>query len=202
MSTKRAKSRLAGELGRFMQQYARKAQASDPNDRQYDRKLEKKMKRLSPAELSDLISGDEGGTTHGGSRKRMSSATQSAVRRCYADHRQPHSPPRGEEVKMKRLRREEPLPEKMQGRWIAVDDPLSELVVDGGEITCFGMVVNYEHKIIIEKGGALTVSLGIDDDRSLDDFQRANITGLVTTPDGQFHVYNARFGLRFVRPAS
>lgn len=42
-----------------MQQYARKTQTSEPNDRQYDRKLEKKMKRLSPSELSDLLSGDE-----------------------------------------------------------------------------------------------------------------------------------------------
>jgi hypothetical protein len=46
-------------LGRFVQHYARKAQASDPNDRPYHRKLEKKMKRLSPPELSDLLSQDE-----------------------------------------------------------------------------------------------------------------------------------------------
>ncbi|WP_080411549.1 hypothetical protein [Burkholderia ubonensis] len=59
MTTKRKKSRLAAELGRFVQQYARKTQTSEPNDRQYDRKLEKKMKRLSPSELSDLLSGDE-----------------------------------------------------------------------------------------------------------------------------------------------
>ncbi|WP_211708761.1 hypothetical protein [Paraburkholderia aspalathi] len=59
MTTKRTKYRLAGELGRFVQQYARRAHASDPNDRQYDRKLERKMKRLSPPELSDLLSQDE-----------------------------------------------------------------------------------------------------------------------------------------------
>lgn len=59
MTTKRTKSRLAGELSHFVQQYARKAQASEPNDRQYDRKLEKKMKRISPSELSDLLSEDE-----------------------------------------------------------------------------------------------------------------------------------------------
>ena len=46
MSTKRTKSRLAGQLRRFVQQYARKAQASEPNDRQYDRKLEEKMGKL------------------------------------------------------------------------------------------------------------------------------------------------------------
>jgi hypothetical protein len=56
MTTKRTKFRLAGELGRFVQQYARKARASEPNDRQYDRKLEKKMKQLSPFELSDILS--------------------------------------------------------------------------------------------------------------------------------------------------
>ncbi|AVR13811.1 hypothetical protein A8H33_05740 [Burkholderia vietnamiensis] len=59
MTTNRTKTRLAGELSRFVQQYARKAQASEPNDRQYDRKLEKKMKRLSASELSDLLSQDE-----------------------------------------------------------------------------------------------------------------------------------------------
>jgi hypothetical protein len=60
MTTERAKSRLAGELSLFVQQYARRAQSSsNPNDRQYDRGLEKKMKRLSPAELSDLLSHDE-----------------------------------------------------------------------------------------------------------------------------------------------
>lgn len=90
----------------------------------------------------------------------------------------------------------------MQGRWIAADDPLSDLVVDGGEITCFGMVVNYDYKVIVEKDGALTVSLGVDDVSSLNDFQRTNITGLVITPEGLFHVYNARFGLQFIRPST
>ncbi len=41
-----------------MQLYARKARASESNDRRYDRKLEKKMKRLSATELSDLLSGE------------------------------------------------------------------------------------------------------------------------------------------------
>lgn len=97
------------------------------------------------------------------------------------------------------MRREEPLPDQMQGRWVDADDPLSELVVAGGEIICFGSVVDYDYKVIVEKDGALTISLGVDDDSNLDDFQRANITGLVITPDGQFHAYNVRFGLRFVR---
>ncbi|MFM0046946.1 MULTISPECIES: hypothetical protein [Paraburkholderia] len=59
MTSKRTKSRLAGELDRFVQQYARKAQPAEPNDRKYDRKLEKKMKRLSPSALSDLLSEGE-----------------------------------------------------------------------------------------------------------------------------------------------
>ncbi|WP_227246545.1 hypothetical protein [Paraburkholderia caribensis] len=59
MATNRTKTRLAGELNRFAQQYARKAQASEPNDRQYDRKLERKMKRLSPSQLSALLSQED-----------------------------------------------------------------------------------------------------------------------------------------------
>ena len=60
MLPKRKKSRLAADLSRFVQQYARKAQkAWDPNDRTYDRKLEEKMKRLAPEDLSDLLSGED-----------------------------------------------------------------------------------------------------------------------------------------------
>ncbi|ALL66808.1 hypothetical protein K788_00015770 [Paraburkholderia caribensis MBA4] len=109
---------------------------------------------------------------------------------------------RGREVRVNQLRRDQPLPSQMQGRWLGVDDPRSELVVDGGEITCFGRVVNYDHKVIVEEDGALTVTLGVDDDSRLDDFQRENITGLVMAPEGRFLVYNVRFGLEFVRPIS
>ena len=35
------------------------AKGWDPNDRSYDRKLEEKMKRLSPEDLSDLLSGED-----------------------------------------------------------------------------------------------------------------------------------------------
>lgn len=55
MIAKRKTSQLAGALSRFMQQYARKAQRNEPNDRRYNRKLEEKMKRLSPLELSSLL---------------------------------------------------------------------------------------------------------------------------------------------------
>ncbi|CAB3739669.1 hypothetical protein LMG27174_06576 [Paraburkholderia rhynchosiae] len=63
----------------------------------------------------------------------------------------------------------------MQGRWITPDDPHSALVVDGGEITCFGAVVNYDHKVVTEENGALNVSLGVNDESRLDDFQCENI---------------------------
>ncbi|NIA00173.1 hypothetical protein F2P46_31350 [Massilia sp. CCM 8734] len=56
----RKASQLAGELGRFVQQYARKApKGKEANDRRYDRKLEEKVKRLSPLDLSELLSGEE-----------------------------------------------------------------------------------------------------------------------------------------------
>lgn len=60
--------------------------------------------------------------------------------------------------------------------------------------------MNYDHKVIIEEAGALTVSLRVDDDLRLDDFQRENISGLVVTPEGRLLVYNVKFGLEFVRP--
>ncbi|OYO30313.1 hypothetical protein CD932_03575 [Janthinobacterium sp. PC23-8] len=60
MLPKRTKSPLAAEMGRFVQQYARKAHKNwDPDDRSHDRKLEAKMKRLSPEDMSDLLSGDD-----------------------------------------------------------------------------------------------------------------------------------------------
>ncbi|AZQ54796.1 hypothetical protein [Burkholderia cenocepacia] len=53
-------SRLAGELGLFVKQYGRKAQKHlDPNDRRYDRDAERMMRRLSPADLSDLLADDD-----------------------------------------------------------------------------------------------------------------------------------------------
>jgi hypothetical protein len=59
VSTKRKRVRLVGELGCFVQQYGRKAQKQgDPNDRRYDRKIEKAMRALRSDELSELLSGD------------------------------------------------------------------------------------------------------------------------------------------------
>ncbi|CAN5489706.1 hypothetical protein BH10PSE6_BH10PSE6_28380 [soil metagenome] len=103
---------------------------------------------------------------------------------------------------VRRLRREEPLPSEMQGRWVSVDEPEpQELFVDGGEITCFGMRVEYDYKDIIEHdSGDLEVDLGIDDKSQHDDFRRRHITGLIIFAEGGFTVYNVRFGCDFERP--
>jgi hypothetical protein len=101
---------------------------------------------------------------------------------------------------MPRLKRDEPLPHEMQGRWIDADDPSASLVVEDGEITCFGQVVEYDYKDINLEDGALTVSLGINDKTKEDTFQRANVTALVITPEGEFHAYNVKFASQFVRP--
>jgi len=101
-----------------------------------------------------------------------------------------------------KISRETPLPELMQGRWIDVDEPSTELLIEGGEITCFGRLVEYDFKEIGEEDGALTVSLRVDDDAKIDDFERANITELVVTPEGDFHAYNVKFASQFVRPGA
>jgi hypothetical protein len=103
---------------------------------------------------------------------------------------------------MQRLERAAPLPAEMQGRWVELDDPSAELIVNGGEIACYGQIVDYDFKEISEEHGALSVSLKIDDAAKEDEFQQANITGLVITPEGEFLVFNVSFGSRFVRPAS
>ncbi|MFC0400423.1 response regulator [Paraburkholderia rhizosphaerae] len=61
--------------------------------------------------------------------------------------------------KMNRVTRETPLPAPMLGRWVDADDPSSELVVVGGEITCYGALVDYDHKEVSNEGGALIVNL-------------------------------------------
>jgi len=87
----------------------------------------------------------------------------------------------------------------MQGRWRAPDEPSFELVVEGGEITCGGQRVEYDYKEIVKANGALTASRGVSNSAQEDTFQRANITGLVITPDGEFHAYNVKFASQFVR---
>ena len=59
MKSKRIQ-RLEGEIASFVQQYKRKAHAGmDPNDRRYDREIEKKIKKMDPEELSRLMYGDD-----------------------------------------------------------------------------------------------------------------------------------------------
>ncbi len=97
------------------------------------------------------------------------------------------------------LERDAPLPEEMQGRWLDPDDPSTLLIVDGAEITCLGKPVAYDYKEVEEVEGALTVTLKINDESQEDEFQRANITGLVFTPDETLHAYNVKFACEFVR---
>ena len=56
--SKRGK-KLAQELGVFLKQYARKANKNiDPNDRAYDRNIERMIKRMNPEELDRLMRED------------------------------------------------------------------------------------------------------------------------------------------------
>lgn len=100
---------------------------------------------------------------------------------------------------MERLGPTIPLPSEMQGRWADVEEPSSELIVQGGEVICFGQSVVYDYKLVDIVDGALTVSLKIDDETLDDTFQRSNITELVITPEGDFHAYNVKFASQFAR---
>jgi len=54
------KEKMAAEIGAFMRQYQRKAHSGhDPNDRQYDRELEAKLKRMRPEDLDELLHGED-----------------------------------------------------------------------------------------------------------------------------------------------
>ncbi len=57
---KRLDAKIQGELVRLTKTYARKApKRGEPNDRQYDRKVEKLMKSLSPEVLSQVLNDDD-----------------------------------------------------------------------------------------------------------------------------------------------
>ena len=57
--SKRGK-KLRQEIRAFVQQYGRKANQNDPNDRRYDRKLEALVKRMKPEELDAIMNeGDD-----------------------------------------------------------------------------------------------------------------------------------------------
>ena len=55
------RARRADQLASFVGQYARKARRGglDPNDRRYDRSVEREVKRLPPIEFDALLRGDE-----------------------------------------------------------------------------------------------------------------------------------------------
>jgi hypothetical protein len=58
------KEKMAAQIGEFLRQYGRKSQRGvEPNDRQYSRKLERKLKRMRPEELDELLNGSEEGGT-------------------------------------------------------------------------------------------------------------------------------------------
>jgi hypothetical protein len=49
-----------GAVRRFVDQYGRKAQKGiEPNDRAYDRNVEKTVKRMRPEQLDELLRDDE-----------------------------------------------------------------------------------------------------------------------------------------------
>ena len=55
------KKKIKAEYDAFTKQYSRKRgkNGGDPNDRNYDRKLEEKIKRMKPEELVELLKDDE-----------------------------------------------------------------------------------------------------------------------------------------------
>ncbi len=56
----RRKQRLIGEVGSFVQQYARKApRHGEPNDRGYNREIELLVQKMKPEELDEIINGTQ-----------------------------------------------------------------------------------------------------------------------------------------------
>jgi hypothetical protein len=56
--SKRGKG-IQGEIGSFLREYQRKAQRHvEPNDRQYDRNMEMKIKSIDPRRLNELMHDD------------------------------------------------------------------------------------------------------------------------------------------------
>ena len=54
------KKKIESSIGIFLKQYKRKSDKRfDPNDRSYDRKLERIIKKMKPEDLSSLMN-DEG----------------------------------------------------------------------------------------------------------------------------------------------
>ena len=49
------KRRLRADVSLFVQKYARKRAAHDPNDRDYDRRVESKLRNINSEELNELM---------------------------------------------------------------------------------------------------------------------------------------------------
>jgi hypothetical protein len=51
---------LSKQIGAFLRLYARRAQAGvEPNDRRYDRAIERYLRKLKPEDLDVLLNGEE-----------------------------------------------------------------------------------------------------------------------------------------------
>ena len=52
-----SKKKIKSEYAAFAKQYARKKpkNGGDPNDRNYNRKIEEKIKRMKPEEIAELL---------------------------------------------------------------------------------------------------------------------------------------------------
>jgi hypothetical protein len=56
LNAEQKRARKAASLKLFVHQYGRKAQKGvEPNDRRYEREIEKSVKRMKPAELDQLL---------------------------------------------------------------------------------------------------------------------------------------------------
>jgi hypothetical protein len=55
------RDKLRADLGHFFKGYGRTSRrhSLDPNDRQYDRKVEREIKRMDPVELDAILRGDD-----------------------------------------------------------------------------------------------------------------------------------------------
>jgi len=59
-ASKGDKEYLSKQIGAFLRQYGRRAQAGvEPNDRGYDREIELYLRKLKPEELDVLLNGEE-----------------------------------------------------------------------------------------------------------------------------------------------
>jgi hypothetical protein len=55
----RRRKEISKELGTFLREYAKRAQkGQEPNDRTYDRNIEKQLRRIKPEELDRMIHGE------------------------------------------------------------------------------------------------------------------------------------------------